>query len=417
MRILHINSFDKEGGAGLAAWRVYQELQRVGIETCMLVQTRTSGESSVYERDTPLARALGVVRPYLDMLPLLFYRNRQQTHWSVEWFPARISRQIQMINPDIIHLHWICRGFVNIPVLASFKRPVVWTLHDSWAFTGGCHVPGDCLNYRERCGHCPQLGSRHALDLSRWTWNRKSKFWRDTPLTIVTPSQWLADSARNSSLLKQRRIEVIENGIDLNQYRPIEKQLARSVLDLPQERKLVLFSAMNATYDMNKGFRFLEAALRSLSEKGWKDSMKLIVAGQSAPSTPVDTGGVPCQFLGVLKDEISMRLAYSAADVTVMSSSQENLPNSIMESLACGTPVVAFNIGGVPHLVNHEINGYLARPFSVDDMADGLLFVLSDQDRWQRLSEKARSKIAQNFNVHDTAQQYVELYRQLLSEN
>ena len=258
--------------------------------------------------------------------------------------------------------------------------PIVWTLHDSWAFTGGCHVPGNCQGYKERCGGCPQLGSQHAWDLSRWVWNRKRKFWRGIPLTIVTPSRWLADCARSSSLLGDRRIEVIPNGIDVNQYRPVEKQEARAILGLPQEQKLVLFSAMNATCDMNKGFPYLEAALRRLFEDGWHERMELMVVGQSTPSTPVNTG-VPHRFLGVLRDEISMRLAYSAADVTVMVSAQENLPNSIMESLACGTPVVAFNVGGVPHLVEHQVNGYLAQPFSIDDLSAGLSFVLSDEER------------------------------------
>ena len=125
LRILHINTFDQEGGAGRAAWRIHQGLQRLGIESRMLVQTRTSGDASVYERDTRLARALAVFRPYLDMLPLLFYRYRQQTHWSVEWFPSQIRRQIQTLNPDIIHLHWICRGFVDVPALASLDRKSV----------------------------------------------------------------------------------------------------------------------------------------------------------------------------------------------------------------------------------------------------------------------------------------------------
>ena len=245
-----------------------------------------------------------------------------------------------------------------------FKRPVVWTLHDSWAFTGGCHIPGDCQSYRGEMWPLPQLGSKHAWDLSRWIWNRKDKFWRDDHLTIVTPSQWLADCARSSSLLKQRRIEVIHNGLDLNQYRPVEKHEARAILGLPQERKLVLFSAMNATYDSNKGFRYLEAALRQLAEAGWHDRMELIVVGQSTPSTPVNTG-VPHRFLGVLRDEISMRLVYSAADVTVLASAQENLPNSIMESFACGTPVVAYNVGGIPHLVEHRTTAILPNHFQL----------------------------------------------------
>jgi len=416
LRILHVNTFDLEGGAGRAAWRIHQGLQNLGVASQMLVQTRTSGDASVYERDTRLARTLAIFRPYLDMLPLLFYRYRQQTHWSVEWFPAKISRQIQALNPDIIHLHWICRGFIDVPALVSFQRPVVWTLHDSWAFTGGCHIPGNCINYKAQCGLCPQLGSKHAWDLSRWTWNRKRKFWRDTPLTIVTPSQWLADCARCSSLLRERRIDVIPNGIDLNQYRPVEKQEARSILGLPRDRKLILFSAMNATYDINKGFRYLEAALRQLAEDGWHDRIELMVVGQSAPSTPVNTG-VPSRFLGVLRDEISMRLAYSAADVTVMASAQENLPNSIMESLACGTPVVAFNVGGVQHLVEHQVNGYLAQPFSIDGLSAGMSFVLSDEERWRRLSDRARDKIVRDFNADEIAQRYQALYEQLLSEN
>jgi glycosyltransferase involved in cell wall biosynthesis len=414
VRILHINTFDQEGGAGRAAWRIHQGLRELGAESQMLVQNRASGDASVYERDTRLARTFAIFRPYIDMLPLLFYQRRQQTHWSVEWFPSQISRQIQALNPDIIHLHWICRGFVEVSAVASFQRPVVWTLHDSWAFTGGCHVPGDCLNYRERCGHCPQLASRHAWDLSRWIWNRKDKFWRDRLLTIVTPSRWLAECARSSSLLRERRIEVISNGIDLNQYQPVNKREARDILGLPQDRKLVLFSAMNATYDKNKGFRYLEAALGQLAEEGWHDRMELVVVGQSASAIPVNTG-MATRFLGVLRDEISMRLAYSSADVTVMASAQENLPNSIMESLACGTPVVAFNVGGVPHLVEHQVNGYLAQPSSIDDLSAGLSFVLSDEDRWRRLSERAHDKIKREFNVQHAAQKYLALYGQLLS--
>ena len=187
-----------------------------------------------------------------------------KTHWSVEWFPAWINRQVQALNPDIIHLHWICRGFIDIPALASFQKTGGL---DPSRFVGlhrRMSYPRRLQVYKERCGCCPQLGSKHAWDLSRWTWNRKQKFWRDMHLTIVTPSQWLADCARSSSLLRQRRIDVIHNGIDLNQYRPVEKKVARAILGLPQERKLVLFSAMNATYDLNKGFRYLEAALRQL---------------------------------------------------------------------------------------------------------------------------------------------------------
>lgn len=416
MRVLMLNTFDVEGGAARAAYNLHKALRGQRIDSQMLVQTRTSGDASVYERDTRLAKALGIFRPYLDMLPLLLYRKRHQAHWSVEWFPTRINRQIRALNPDIIHLHWICRGFIHVPAPASFQKPVVWTLHDSWPFTGGCHIPDNCTGYRVKCGCCPQLGSGYSWDLSRWIWRRKRGFWKDINLTLVAPSRWLADCAQSSSLLRQRRIEVIHNGIDLNQYRPVEKQEARKIMHLPQERKLVLFSAMNATYDRNKGFRYLETALRNLAADGWHDRMELMVVGQSVPSVPVDAG-VPTRFLGVLKDETSMRLVYSAADVTVMASAQENLPNSVMESLACGTPVVAFNVGGVSHLIEHQENGFLAKPFSIEEMSVGISFVLSDENRWRRLSARAGRKIENEFGIHRVAQQYVTLYKRLLNEN
>ncbi len=418
MKILHLNTFDIEGGAARAAWRLHQGLRSLGTDSRMLVQARTSGDSSVMERDSELARGLGKLRPYAEILPLLAYRGRPPTHWATEWLPTRINRQITALNPDLIHLHWICRGFMSIADIGALesrvRAPIIWTLHDSWAFTGGCHVPGSCTLYRKQCGKCPQLASTEEDDLSRWIWERKHRAWQKARITIITPSQWLADCARSSSLFREQRIEVIPNSIQASEYCGMARQAARTAMALPQDRKLVLISAMNATHDPNKGFSFLAGALQQLAATGWRDKLELMVVGQQAPPTPVNTG-VPTRFLGVLPDERSMRQAYSAADVTVLPSLQENLPNSIMESMACGTPVVAFNTSGIPQLVEHNVTGYLATPGDSADLAAGLGNLLSDDTRRARFGQAARLKIERDFDTPLITQKTLSLYEHLLN--
>jgi glycosyltransferase involved in cell wall biosynthesis len=171
---------------------------------------------------------------------------------------------------------------------------------------------------------------------------------------------------------------------------------------------------MNATSDLNKGFKFLSAALHQMASTGWKDKLELLIVGQSAPTTPVDVG-IPIRFLGVIKDEAVMRQIYSSADVTVLSSLQENLPNSIMESMACGTPVVAFNIGGIPQLVDHNLNGYLAPPFDTSDLARGITTLISNSDTRTRWSQMARQKIATTFDSRIITNSYKSLYEDVLS--
>lgn len=414
MHILHANTFDIEGGAARAAWRLHKGLQSLGTQSRMLVQTKTSGDSSVVERDSGLARQLGKFRPCAEILPLLPYSGRPPTHWATEWLPTRINQQINSLNPDLIHLHWICRGFMSIADVGRLSKPVVWTLHDSWPFTGGCHVSGSCPLYRKTCGKCPQLNSSEEDDLSRWIWERKQKAWCRTPITVVTPSRWLAECARSSSLFGNRRIEVIPNGIDSQTYRPIPRQEARRALALPPDRKLILMSAMNATLDLNKGFRFLEAALQQLAASGWKDKVELLVVGQTAPSTPVNTG-IPTRFLGVLKDDESMQQVYSAADVTVLPSLQENLPNSIMESMACGTPVAAFDVGGVPDLVEHKATGWLTKSCDSADLAAGLAELLSNDGLRLQLGQAARAKVEREFDSTVITKRYQALYQELLA--
>ena len=409
MKILFLNTNDISGGAAIAANRLLKGLQQNGIEAQMLVQSKKSDDYSVIGPQTKWQKIFGKLRPTLDSIPIRFYKQRKKIIFSPAILPDNINKKIQDINPDIIHLHWIAEGFIKIESIAKIKKPIVWTLHDSWAFTGGCHIPFECKEYIKNCGCCPTLNSNKKKDLSYKILQRKRKSWRDLDLTIVTPSSWLGKCAKKSSLFYKTRVEVIPNGIDLSRFKPIDKNIARDIFCLPKDKKLILFGAMSAINDQNKGFHLLKKALEKLSSKENKN-IELLIFGSSKPRDEENLG-FKTHYLGQLNDEISLSIVYPAADVMIVPSIQENLPNTIMESIACGTPVVAFNIGGIHGMIEHQKNGYLAKQFNTGDLAYGINWVLEDDIRRKQLSQNAREKVVQEFDIVKVAKKYEDLYK------
>lgn len=415
MNALLVCRSDINGGAARAAYRLHQGLQRIGVDSQMLVQTKESDDRTVIGSQNKLEKGINKLRPKLDSLPLKFYSQRQDTTFWAQWLPDKINRKVEGINPDIINLHWICSGYVQIETLAKFDKPLIWTFHDMWAFTGGCHYSEDCDRYTQSCGTCPQLHSNKNSDLSSWIWQRKYKSWQRLNLSIVTPSQWLAKCAKTSSLFKDIRIEVIPNGLDTQRYKPVNKQTARELLNLPQDRHLILFGSLK-TSDRRKGFHLLQPALQSLSKSGWQDKIDLVVFGSSGSSNQIDLG-FKVNYLGKLGDDISLALVYAAADVFVAPSIQDNLPNTVLEAIACGTPCVAFNIGGMPDMIEHQQNGYLARPYEIEDLARGIAWVLENPERHQKLSHNAAEKAKREFTLELQAQRYSSLFDEIVESD
>ena len=413
MKILHLNASDISDGAAIAAYRLHKGLQGVGIDSKMLVQTKLGNDKTVIAPGTNAKKGLALLRPTLDSA-VKHFASGSKTIFSPAWLPfSNIPTQINSISPDIVHLHWVCGGMLRIEDLKRINKPIIWTLHDMWAFTGGCHYNEGCERYVEACGNCPQLNRSGKNDLSRSVWRRKKKAWSKLDITIVTPSNWLAKCAKESSLFKGWRIEVIHNGLNLNLFEPINKSTAREIWDLPQNKKLILFGAMSATNDHRKGFDLLYKSLKQLTAK-WSGKAELVVFGSSEPENPPDFG-LSVHYLGRLHDDVSLSLLYAAADVMVTPSRQDNLPNTVVESSACGTPVVAFDIGGMSDMIEHQINGYLAKPFDVSDLSVGIDWVLSDENRHKELCLKAREKAVSCFDIKKIAKQYAELFEDVIS--
>lgn len=412
---LLLNSYDSHGGAAIATYRLHDGLRKIGVDSDMLVQHKFTTDSSVIRsgKSAFCTSVVSPLRPYADRLPIGFYRKRKKRPFSTALVPDSIRAQISSCDPDVVHLFWINAGFVKIETLAKIGRPLVWTLHDMWPFTGGCHYDDECGGYKDRCGNCPQLMSRNVRDLSRWTWRRKSRAWNDLPMTIVATSNWMAECAKASSLFRDKRIEVLPNGIDEQKYKPLDKRIAREAFNLPQNKSLILLSAFSATDDPRKGFQFLAPMIGNLARNDWGDRIEFAILG-AAETRSGFIEGIKTHYISHLQDEISQVLLYSAVDVLVAPSRQENLSNTVMESMSCGTPVVAFRIGGMTDLITHLSDGYLADPFEHDDLANGIRRVLQDPEHYSLLSGRARESAVRKYSILNVASEYRKIYEGLV---
>ncbi len=413
MKVLLFSTSDIQGGAARAAYRLHQGLSQIGVNHQMLVQVKFSDAAAVVSPRPNLRRDFAKVRPALDALLLKLHPQREPIIFSPQWLPDFVLPKVKQLAPDVINLHWVCEGGLQIETLAKLNRPLVWTLHDMWAFTGGCHYSQGCDRYTASCGSCPQLRSHREFDLSRWVWKRKAKAWKDLNLAIVTPSRWLAECARCSSLFQGLPIHVIPYGIDLERYQPSDRALARQILKLPQDKQLILFTASQAS-DPRKGFSLLKGALQHLIQIGSTTRVELLIVGTAQLDDMADLK-LKTHYLGTLNDDISLALAYAAADVFVAPSTQDNLPNTVMEAIACGIPCVAFNIGGMPDMIDHQQNGYLAQPFQTEELAHGIAWMLEDADRHRQLAETARQKAEREFALKQQATRYAALFEKMLA--
>jgi len=415
MKILIVNTSDIQGGAARAAYRLHKALLNLDIKSTMLVQNKSTDDYTVKTiSNTKFQKITDKLRPYINNIPLIFYKNRTKTLFSTSLFGSNtVVNKINELNPDIVHLHWIVRGMIKIEDLKNIKAPIVWSLHDNWAFTGGCHIMWECEKYKNECGLCPRLGSTKDNDLSRKIFKRKYIiFSKIENITIVGLSKWLTECSKNSTLLKNKKHINLPNPINTDIYKSFEKKKARELWNLPKNKKLVLFGAMDATSDINKGFAELIKALSILNLK----NIELVVFGSNEPERSQNLG-FKTHYMGHLHDDVSLVTLYSAVDVMIVPSLQESFGQTASESMACKTPVVAFGATGLLDIVNHKKNGYLAKPFDVEDLANGIEWVLNlDDNLYDKLCKNAREKVVREFDSKIVAKKYIELYKEVLNE-
>ncbi len=421
MKVLHLSTADANGGAARGAYSMHKALRDAGVDSHMLVADKFTTDFTVVGSTgiTGSQKIRKGVRQTFEYWPLKRYKHKQPGAFSPAIYPSQIAAKVESIDPDIINLHWVAGGLLRPQDLRQFQqtryRHLVWTLRDMWAFTGGCHYSGDCGAYQTGCGQCPALGSSKLRDLSYRTWQRKHTAWKDLDITVVPLSNWLADCARKSQLFAHQRIQVIPNAIDAEKFRPIEKAIARDLLNLPQDKKLILFGAIRSTADPRKGFNHLRQALHHIVTQPNHSQYEAVIFGADKPTNDLDLR-LPTTFLGRLYDDTTLALAYSAADVMVMPSIQDNFAKTTIEAMACGTPVVAFNATGAKDSVIHQQNGYAAECYDPINLANGVMWIVTDSDRQRVLSKNARETVEDKFTLVRQASAYRQLYLELLKD-
>jgi glycosyltransferase involved in cell wall biosynthesis len=407
MKVLIVNFSEKNGGAARASHRLHKSLLQEGVDSTMLVHKKNSNDYRVKGPKTTLEKLSVKINTIINSLLLRFYKPNRT--FSTSFGSSGVIKRINELKPDIVHLHWINAGMIRVEGLSKIQAPIVYTLHDMWAFTGGCHYSNECFGYEARCGRCPVLDSKKKHDLSKRIYHRKKRTFSKIPnMTIIGLSKWINERSKKSTLLKDKRHVNLPNPIDINTYKPFDRDTSRKLWNLPKDKNLVLFGAIAATSDSRKGFDQLSNALRKLN----KNNIELVVFGSGIPENPQNFG-FKTHYLGHIHDDISLVTLYSAADVLIVPSMQENLSNMIIESMACSTPVVAFDIGGNSDMIDHKINGYLAKEFDSSDMANGIEWVINNSQN-KELPLKAREKVLSHFESSLVAKKYIKLYTETL---
>ncbi len=417
MRVLHLSTSDAGGGAARAAHRLHTGLRRLGVDSSMLVLKRTSGDPHsqkvTFAGDliTKLKRRRRVGQIGRDFAP--YERNLPA---GFEWFSDDRSeagydlmREVVGRRPDVINLHWV-GGLLDHELF--FPRlpagvPVVWRMADMGPLTGGCHYDGGCGRFHNVCGACPVLGSAGDDDLSRQSWRRRHAALAHVPsdrMTLVGTSRWIAAQSRVSSLLSRFGVKTIPNGLDTEAFAPRDKRFARDTLGVPPDARVVLFVA-EATDIKRKGFAYLVEALGRLADV---PNLFLLSVGERPPEVPL-----PGLHLGRINYDRMLSVAYSAADLFVIPSLQESFGQTVTEAMACGTPVVGFDAGGIPDMVRPGVTGQLAPVGDAPALAAAIERVLSDPDR-AAMGHRCRQVAVDEYGLALQATRYRDLYRGLL---
>ena len=414
MKVLIVNTSERTGGAAVAAGRLMDALNNNGVKAKMLVRDKESTKITV----ASLPQSLRLQGHFLweRFCIWLQLRLRRQHLFDIDIANSGtdITRLREFQEADVIHLHWINQGMLslkNIRKILESGKPVVWTMHDIWPATAICHYCRSCEQYQVECTKCPLLPGGN---MAKQVWNKKKRMLQGQCITFVCCSEWLAGEAKKSALLKGQRIVSIPNAIDSRAFRPQEKQQARQALGLPSNRRIILFVSQRVT-DPRKGMNYFVEAIQQLVRQfpEMQENSGVAILGGHAEEVASQLA-LPSYPLGYVSDPQRIVSVYNAADVFVLPSLEDNLPNTLMESMACGVPCVSFRVGGIPEMIDHQTNGYVAHPRDVEDLAHGIHYVLVEAD-YDNLSRNCLKKVAHSYSQQSVANRYIEEYQQRMN--
>lgn len=419
MRVLIINTSERTGGAAIAASRLMDALKDSGIKAKMLVRDKQSDRITVVALKKSWRHIWNFVWERFIIWKANHFKKTNLFAVDIANTGTDITSLPEFRQADVIHLHWVNQGMLslkNIRKILESGKPVVWTMHDMWPITGICHHAETCTNYTSNCHDCPLLHKGNKTDLSYRIFRKKQKLYQNANITFIACSRWLESQAKKSALTQGHKITSLPNPINTSLFRPTDKKEARQKLHLPTGKKLLMFSSMKIT-DKRKGIDYLVEACRLIQEKypeAGKELAVVVVGKQSQQYESLFPFPIHC--IDYVSGEREIADIYNAIDLFVTPSLMENLPNTIMEAMSCGIPCVGFNIGGIPEMIDHLHNGYVAQYKSAEDLANGICWSLNESD-YKSLSEAARRKVLSSYSEHTVAMKYIHIYNQITGNN
>lgn len=412
MRVLIINTSERMGGAAIAANRLMEALKNNGIKAKMLVRDKQTDQISVVGMKKSWWKIWQFIWERIVIWKANHFKKHNLFAVDIANTGTNITSLPEFIQADIIHLHWVNQGMLSLKDIRRIiesGKPIVWTMHDMWPFTGICHYAGNCENYTTHCHDCPLLYKGSKKDLSYQVFEKKKKLFEGANITFVACSRWLEAMAKKSALIQGQQITNIPNAINTNLFKPRDKQQAREKCHLPQDKKLLLFGSVKIT-DKRKGIDYLVEACNQIASQYPEFSKQLgVVVFGSQAEQYASLFPFPIYSMNYVSNEKELVDIYNAVDLYVTPSLQDNLPNTIVEAMACGIPCVGFNVGGIPQMIDHLHNGYVAEYQSSQDLANGIHWALTEGE-YENLSEEACRKAVSCYSEGNISKKYIDVY-------
>ncbi|MBQ2878805.1 MAG: glycosyltransferase family 4 protein [Bacteroidaceae bacterium] len=419
MKVLIVNTSENIGGAAIAAKRLFNALNKNGAEAAMLVRDRQQNDSKAISIGYGIGSKWYFVWERFVIWTTNLFSKKELFSVSIANTGMDITQTKYFKEADVIHLHWINQGMLsmkNIYNIIKSGKPVVWTMHDMWPFTGICHYAGDCKKFKSHCNSCPLLLRGNDNDLSHKVFEQKKALFEASNIHFVACSKWLRDTASESSLLSKKFLTNIPNAIDTSIFKKNDKKAVRTKYNLPHDKKLLLFGSMKVS-DKRKGYDYLTTACKLLKEQHpelCKEIGVVLLGKNDAPkNNPLP---FPVFSMEYISSQEALSDIYNACDLYVTPSLQDNLPNTIMEAMSCGLPCVGFHTGGIPEMIEHLKNGYIAQYKSAQDFANGIYYCLS-QSPDNKMGDNARNKVLQEYSESVVARKYIDIYQTAMNSN
>jgi glycosyltransferase involved in cell wall biosynthesis len=410
MKILQFCYSKNRGGAAKAASRMHYALRKHGIDSGLITCLKSKPEEKdmICYCNSLLKQAWRKLIKVFNLLLVKYLQktNNQDLH-TFDINSVIKPRYINNSDADIVHLHWISYSMIGIKAISKIKKPIVWTFHDMWPFMGCEHYDNLSCPDRYVTGYLKHNKNVKGIDLNRIAWKIKMKYWKNLDFQIVVPSNWLKNCVKKSALLKNFNVEVIPYIIEEDKYYNISKAEARQNLSLSLEKKYILFGAFNPK-NINKGGDLLHKAIEKLNA----DNVEILIFGSDKGP---QIHGIKTTYMGFIRNESILNNLYNAADLMVVPSRQDNLPNTVLEAICCGTPVVGFNIGGLPDMIEHKKNGYLAQAFDIEDLRAGIEFILKNEDKIDFM-KNCRTHFENNFSEKVVIPKMVNFYKTICKD-